>query len=157
MPLFDRGTLIAPNMGMTPIYPDETQVHNIMVREVVCVARDMPIAKLEELLVELGISGVPVTDTDGRPVGMVSKTDLVAAHSRHKVTDETRVADIMMPMTFCVGVDETVAKTAGLMAFEGLHRVPVVNREGRVIGLVAALDVLRWLARESGYAIANRH
>ena len=142
---------------MTPIYPDQTTVNDLMVREVVCVSREMPIAKLEELLVDLGISGAPVTDTDGRPVGMVSKTDLVSAHRRGKVTAATCVADIMMPMTFCVGVDETVAKTAGLMAYEGLHRIPVVNREGRVVGLVAALDVLRWLARESGYAIANRH
>lgn len=141
---------------MTPIYPDATVVNDLMVREVVCVSREMPIAKLEELLVDLGISGAPVTDADGRPVGMVSKTDLVSAHRRGKITDETRVADIMMPMTFCVGMDETVAKTAGLMAYEGLHRVPVVNRDGRVVGLVAALDVLRWLARESGYAIANR-
>ena len=142
---------------MTPIYPDSTPVNDLMVREVVSVSREMPITKLEELLLDLGISGAPVIDTDGRPVGMISKTDLVAAHRRGKITDETRVADIMMPMTFCVGMDETVAKTAGLMAYEGLHRIPVVNREGRVVGLVAALDVLRWLARESGYAIANRH
>ena len=141
---------------MKPLYPDSTPVNDLMVREVVSVSREMPITKLEELLVELGISGAPVTDTDGRPIGMVSKTDLVAAHRRGKITDETRVADIMMPMTFCVGMDETVAKTAGLMAFEGLHRIPVVSRDGRVVGLVAALDVLRWLARESGYAIANR-
>src|SRR5581483_2325913 len=113
-----HGTSIAPYPGMTPIYPDQTTVNDLMVREVVCVSREMPIAKLEELLVDLGISGAPVTDTDGRPVG--------------KVSAATCVADIMMPMTFCVGVDETVAKTAGLMAYEGLHRIPVVNREGRV-------------------------
>jgi predicted transcriptional regulator len=142
---------------MMAIYPDETLVNAVMVRNVVCVARDLPVPSLEELLLELGISGVPVTDADGRPVGMVSKTDLVAAHRNGTVTDETRVADIMMPMTFCVGTEETVAKTAGLMAFEGLHRVPVVDRQGRVVGLVSTLDVLRWLARASGYAIANRH
>ncbi len=142
---------------MTAIYPDETFVNAVMVRDVVCVARDLPISNLEDLLVQLGISGAPVTDDDGRPVGMISKTDLVAAHRRGGLTAETRVGDLMMPMTFSVGTDETLAKTAGLMAFEGLHRVPVVNRDGRVIGLVAALDVLRWMARESGYAIGNRN
>ena len=141
---------------MVPIYPDATPVNAVMVRDVVCVARDLPLANLEEMLLELGISGVPVTDTDGRPVGMVSKTDLVAAHRKGAAMDDARVGDIMMPMTFCVGTEETVARTAGLMAFEGLHRVPVVDREGRVVGLVSTLDVMRWLARESGYAIANR-
>ena len=127
-----------------------------MVRDVICVASDLPIEKLEDLLLERGIGGVPVTDADGRPIGMVSKTDLVELRRKDPEHRKKCVGDIMMHMAFCLGANETVAKAAGLMAFEGMHRVVVVGEDGRVIGLVSTLDVLRWLARESGYTISNR-
>ena len=40
---------------------------------------------------------------------------------------------------------------AALMAFEGVHRIPVVDDAGRVSGVITTLDVLRWLAQEEGY------
>ncbi len=136
---------------MAAIHPDETLVSAVMVPDVVCVSRDTSIEELSRLFLARGISGAPVTDGEGRPIGIVSKTDLLGIGR-----DKRCVGDIMMPSPFCVGTDESVAKTAGLMAFEGLHRVAVVDRGGRVIGIVSSLDVMRWLARESGYSIANR-
>jgi signal-transduction protein with cAMP-binding, CBS, and nucleotidyltransferase domain len=39
------------------------------------------------------------------------------------------------------------------MAFEGIHRLPVVGASDQVVGLVSSLDVLRWLAQRSGYLV----
>jgi CBS-domain-containing membrane protein len=86
---------------------------------------------------------------------MVSKTDLLH-RKREPDGDETRVRDIMMSTAFCLSESESIAKAAGLMAFEGVHRVPVVGQRGMVTGVVSPLDVMRWLARQHGYAISNR-
>jgi CBS domain-containing protein len=39
------------------------------------------------------------------------------------------------------------------MAFEGVHRLPVVSDGGEVVGILSALDVLRWFGRRAGYLI----
>src|SRR4029079_18434500 len=56
---------------------DRTPVSAIMTTDVICVQPDVSIESVTRLLLERGISGVPVVDADGVPVGLVSKTDLL--------------------------------------------------------------------------------
>jgi CBS domain-containing protein len=139
--------------------PSLIPLSSIMTTDVICVAPDLSVGSLESLLVDRGISGVPVVDAAGRPIGIVSRTDLVR-HHRDRAgaieADGTRVDDIMMPIPFCLPANESVAKAAALMAFEGVHRIPVVGASGAVIGIVVPLDIARWLARHHGYVIATR-
>jgi predicted transcriptional regulator len=134
---------------------DLTPVSEIMTNDVIAVRPELGVEDLEELLLAKCISGAPVIDDLGRPIGIVSKTDLV----RRKDTpggDGVKVRDIMMRTAFCLSENESIARAAGLMAFERVHRVPVVGARGRVTGVVSPLDVMRWLARQHGYPIGNR-
>ncbi|MBW2213707.1 MAG: CBS domain-containing protein, partial [Deltaproteobacteria bacterium] len=40
-----------------------------------------------------------------------------------------------------------------LMAYEGIHRLPVVDAAGKVVGLLSSLDILHWLACKTGNAV----
>ena len=134
---------------------DLTLVSEIMAREVVAVPPELGIEALETLFAKNGISGVPVVDATGNPLGVVSKSDLLACRSAASAAS-TKVRDIMTPTTFFLSENESIAKAAGLMAFEGVHRVPVLGQRGQVVGMISPLDVMRWLARECGYTIGNR-
>jgi predicted transcriptional regulator len=134
---------------------DLTPVSEIMAKDVVAVRPELRVEDLEELLLARGISGAPVIDDAGKPIGIVSKTDLLRPRSAGD-GEGVRVRDIMMSTAFCLSEGESIAKAAGLMAFEGVHRVPVVGQRGMVTGVVSPLDVMRWLARQHGYAIGNR-
>jgi predicted transcriptional regulator len=134
---------------------DLTLVSEIMAREVIAVRPELGVEALETLFSEKGISGAPVVDETGNPLGVVSKTDLLARRGASS-TDSAKVRDIMTPTTFFLSENESIAKAAGLMAFEGVHRVPVLGPRGQVVGIISSLDVMRWLARENGYAIGNR-
>ena len=106
-------------------------------------------------------------DDEGRPIGVVSKTDLLRARqARDRGTDgagedddlsSVPVEDIMMPIAFCLPESESIARAAALMAFEGVHRVPVVGTRGQVVGLVSPLDILGWLARNHGWVVGASH
>jgi len=124
-----------------------------MTKDVILVGPELRVEDLQELLLAKNISGVPVVDDAGKPIGMVSKTDLLG---RKGTLDGVKVADIMMRTAFCLSENESIAKAAGLMAFEGVHRVPVVGARGSVVGVVSPLDIMRWLARQNGYPIGNR-
>lgn len=125
---------------------DRTPLSDVMTVDVVCVAPDLCLADLTELFLEMNIGGAPVVDDDCRPLGVVSRSDLIAVSDR-----SASVASIMMPMAFTLPETATLSRAAALMAFEGVHRIPVVSADGRVVGIVSSLDIARWLAQNDGY------
>ena len=135
--------------------PDLIPVSEIMSREVACVKADLSVDELEEILIDKGISGTPVVDQLGKPIGIVSKTDLLHRKGTSSL-DGLKVKDVMMRTAYCIAENEPIARAAGLMAYEGVHRLPVVGTDGTVIGVVSPLDIMRWLARQYGYPIGNR-
>jgi CBS domain-containing protein len=138
---------------------DSTPVSRIMSLNVQCVTEDVSLSALASCLLDGGYSGVPVIDEEGKPVGVVSKTDLL----RHGVTPKGRVKDIMTSMSFTLHEDQSVSKASALMAYEGIHRLPVVDAAGKVVGLLSSLDILHWLACKTGNSVPaprsrrNRH
>ena len=52
----------------------------------------------------------------------------------------------MTPSVFSIREDARVADASAEMARRGVHRVPVIARDGAVVGMVSALDVMRWMA-----------
>lgn len=156
---------------------DRTPVSQVMTRKVICAREEEDLGTLSRRFLELGISGAPVVDRAGRPVGVVSKTDLVrhaferTTRSGHKVasqgpkndsspleakaeepTKAIRVRDIMTPLAYTLRPDVSIARAAALMAFEGIHRLPIISEPGGdLVGILSAVDILRWMGEEDGY------
>lgn len=143
-----------PHANNAPALADHVPVADLMERSVVSVAPELPIAALMALFVEYEISGAPVVDAEGRPIGMVTKSDVVrACNDDCGATSRARVHDIMMPLSFSLTESATVARAAALMAFEGVHRIVIIGMTGSVVGILSSLDVLRWVAKQSGYVV----
>jgi CBS domain-containing protein len=162
---------------------DVTTLGEIMTRDVTCVTADLSIEDLTRLLLERNISGVPVVDASGRPIGVISKTDLLREFSERDGNEQVEparceidgieaelgagfhvqrlasatVADAMMPVPFSFEETETIAAAAALMAAENVHRIPVLSHaNGSVVGIVSSIDVLGWLASQYGYLVPRR-
>jgi CBS domain-containing protein len=143
-----------------PQVAHQTRVREVMSPRVVCVRPDVSVETVTELLLHKGFSGVPVVDAEGFPVGVISQTDLVREqHDRGDTFEEilepglheetlarATVGEVMMPIAFTVEEGASLADAATLMVVEGVHRVPVVSEDGRVVGILSALDVARWVA-----------
>jgi CBS domain-containing protein len=130
---------------------DEERVHtvaDVMITDVVCVTPQLSLSELVQLFLEHEISGAPVLE-GARVVGMVSKTDVVRAFEGQPM----RVADLMTQVTLVLPAATTLEHAAAVMAYEGMHRVPVVSDTNEVVGLVTSLDLLRWVARRAGYVV----
>jgi CBS domain-containing protein len=158
---------------------DRVPVGEVMTRDVLCVTRDLSLGRLLALLLEHEVSGLPVVDAAGEPIGVVSKTDVIHALRRlvadddddgadvdlgrlklrfavqPGALDETTVADIMAPLVFALPEAASVARAAAMMAYEGVHRVPIVDDGNVVIGLLSSADVLRWVAQQAGYVLPD--
>jgi CBS domain-containing protein len=150
-----------PRLGRVPTIADRVPVTQIMTRTVTCARRDLDVTRLVELMVGHHIGCVPVVEEPGRPIGMVTKADIVEqvlAHDRNESDSPSArslvpctAGELMMPLAFTLGERATIAHAAALMACEDFHHVPICDDAGRMIGIVSSMDIVRWLARNDGY------
>jgi CBS domain-containing protein len=153
----------------------QTTVSSIMTREVVTVRPDTSLETLIQLLLERNFSGVPVVDEDRRPIGIVSKTDLVRERQDshqdghdggqgslrvawrrgisyqpgpgyHLHEEDATAAELMTSSVVTIPESGSIQEAAKLMLRTGIHRLPVISPTGSVVGLVTTTDVLSWVA-----------
>ncbi|MGW0117938.1 CBS domain-containing protein [Streptomyces sp. NPDC003327] len=116
------------------------KVGALMTDSVVSVVPTTPFRDVAKLLAEHDISGVPVLDEDDRVVGVVSESDLLA----HR---ELTARGLMSAPAVTVHAEETVADAGRLMVRRGVERLPVVDDEERLVGIVTRRDLLRVFLR----------
>ncbi|MEV6579742.1 CBS domain-containing protein [Streptomyces sp. NPDC051582] len=126
-----------------------------MTDEVVSVAPGTGFKDVAKLLAQYDISGVPVLDDEDRVVGVVSQTDLLAhavpgSHLPEMTTPAPgppTAGEVMSAPAVTVHTEETVADAARLMTRRGIERLPVVDVEDRLVGIVTRRDLLRMFLR----------
>jgi predicted transcriptional regulator len=119
------------------------KVRDIMEPDVFWLAADAPFERAAEALAERQISGAPVCEASGRVVGMFTKTDLAEYYG--SANEARLVRDVMTPEVVSVHADDPIERAVRLMAFEGVHRLLVLDGN-RLEGIVTSMDVLRELA-----------
>jgi len=121
-------------------------------RDVVFATRKMSIPEAAQLMRQFHVGDLVVVDElDGKrmPVGMVTDRDMVIQIiSKSLDFNEFSVGDIMSPQLVSVQEKEGVFETIRLMRAKGIRRIPVVNQEGGLEGIVSAEDILDLLAEE---------
>ncbi|MBF5045731.1 CBS domain-containing protein [Aggregicoccus sp. 17bor-14] len=129
---------------------DATPLRDVMTRAVVSVRPEQPVDEALQLLVENTVSGLPVVDAEHRPVGMLSRADVLEEQlDTLRVgagAQPVRVRDVMTGHALTLPETASVGEAALLMGSYAVHRVPVVDEAGRLVGIVSTLDVLRCLA-----------
>ena len=124
-----------------------TYVRDIMTTDVVTVRPDTPHQTVAAMLRQHRVSGFPVTGEDGKVVGVMTETDLVALvagryHRGHRAAEQATAGDLMSHPAVTVGPDDPVKTAARLMRKRRLQRLPVVDHDGHVAGIVSRSDVL---------------
>ena len=139
-----------------PATPGRTPLRQIMTPDVVCVRPDLSVAEVVRLMISHHIGCVPVVDARRRPIGMITKFDIVeqleafmrSASSGSPVPLElaARTADeLMMPLAITLEDNATVAHASRMMTTEDLHHVIVVDQGGILVGVVSTKDITRWI------------
>ncbi len=146
------------------------QINDVMTAEVITVSSEDPVEKCAKLLQENNISGLPVVDTEGKLVGMITEGDLIRRASRieapgyleilggliylgspKKFVDELQRAmaleagKMMSKNVITVKPGESLEKAATLMVNNNINRLPVVDDEGNLVGIVSRRDIMKHL------------
>jgi CBS domain-containing protein len=133
-----------------------SRVRDVMTTSVVTIDRITPYKEIARLLVEHKISGVPVLSLGRKVTGVVSEGDLLAARDtgpptrsgwRHwafgREVHRGRYADLLMTSpAVTIHPDATIAAAARLMNSHHIRRLPVVDADGTLAGIVSRRDLL---------------
>ncbi|TXS78991.1 CBS domain-containing protein [Streptomyces sp. me109] len=144
----------------------QDKVGSVMATEVVTARYGTPFKEVARLLHEHRISGLPVIDEDDKVLGVISETDLMVRQAaipdpyetprrfrfpgltrsarRQAAKGHARTAEQLMsvpPVT--VHADGTIAEAARTMARSRVERLPVVDDEDRMVGIVTRRDLIQ--------------
>lgn len=141
-------------------------VRDVMSREVRAVGPNASLADAIEMLIGKAHKALPVVDAERRVVGILTDGDLLArlglpsAGAQAALTCEElgreldtlrhsgqTVKDVMVSPAVTLPADALVAEAVKVMTARGIKRLPVVDRKGRLVGIVSRVDVLRALAQ----------
>lgn len=121
-------------------------------REVVFATRKTSIPEAVQLMRRYHVGDLVVVDeVEGKrvPVGIVTDRDIVIEIIGESLSvDDFTVGDIMGPQLFSVPESEGVIETIRLMRAHGIRRLPVVDDQGGLAGIITADDMLDLLAEE---------
>lgn len=118
-------------------------VRDVMATNLLLVTVGTSLTEAAAMLAEWRISGAPVVSRTGKPVGIVSRGDIL--DPRHQGVART-VEDVMTRVLYAVRPGDSLVAAARLMTAEHIHRVLVADEQGRLVGLVSAMDVVRAVA-----------
>ena len=161
---------------------DAATAADLMAPNPVSIAAGASVNEASAFLAHKGFSAAPVIDEAGRPVGVLSQSDIVV-HDRESGPyvsghpeyyeradlsppgiirtdvvngDPTQVRDIMTPVVFAVSPDTPAFKVIEDMLAHKVHRLFVVGSDGVLIGTISTVDVLRHLRPEQPAADSHR-
>lgn len=97
---------------------------------------------IASLMVE-GYGAVPVVDGAMKLVGIVSEHDLLAAIDGGHALKAITAGDIMTANPYAIPLETTLGTLVHVLSASDLVRVPVVDHDGKVVGIVARRDLLR--------------
>jgi CBS domain-containing protein len=161
-------TMNAPPLTLTAVTAADLMSPNL-----VSLRADAGVREAIALFTDRGFGAAPVIDNAGRPIGVLSRTD-VLLHEREQpmrpsaldaadwnvflpgaerdgfgleIVDPTPVRDMMTPMVFTVGLDTPVEQVVEQMLALQVHHLFVVDDQQTLVGVISPLDVVRNLRK----------
>jgi CBS domain-containing protein len=146
-------------------------VADVMSRDPIVVRSETSLNEAIQILAERRISGLPVVDDAGKLIGIISETDLMwqetgvtppayimfldsviylqnpATYERdlHKALGQT-VGEVMSKDPITIFPEKTLTQAARVMHEKKVHRLPVLDESGQVIGILTRGDIVRAMA-----------
>lgn len=143
------------------LIPRHLRVRDAMTATPDAVPETLSVTQIVELLLTHIYNAVPVIDKDGRPIGIVTQGDLIRRakmpirvgllsqlhteeqQSIHHTMDTLTARDVMTRPVRTISQDSMLSEAVDTMLKHHLKRLPVVDKSGKLVGMIARLDVFR--------------
>jgi len=118
------------------------KVSEVMTREVQTVRPDQPVQEAASFMLSSDAGSIPVTEGD-RLIGMITDRDIAVRGIAKGYGPETPVRELMTDDIVCARIDDDVEEAASRMSDAQVRRLPVIDEQERLCGIVSLGDLSR--------------
>jgi len=150
----------------------EMKIKEIMTKDVVSLKPDDNARDALGLLLKMKISGLPVIDAHGKLIGMFTEKDIlknifpsyiekigsfiykensVSIKKKFEELANLTISQLMRKEVVSVDEDTSLCEVARLMLTQNVRRIPILNKEKKVVGIVAREDIIKAYTKEVGW------
>lgn len=150
------------------------KVKEIMVKDVTSISPETGCSEALDLLEKMQISGLPVIDENGKLVGMFTEKDVLSyilpcyiekvgrfiyeenpksTKKKFMELSKIKVRQLMRKDVVTTTEDTALCEVARVMLTQKARRIPVVDKSGKVVGIVARCDILKAFTKEAEKSI----
>ncbi len=127
------------------------RVVDLMTTDVIRVSPDTRIKEAARLMFRHRVSGLPVVDADGRLSGIITEADFLRMEVARNEADEPQpletVGEVMSSGVVTVAPDAEITEAAKMMVIQDVKRLPVVDADNKMLGIIARLDIVAVFTR----------
>ena len=127
------------------------QVVDLMTTDVIRVTPETGVKEAARLMFRHRVSGLPVVDSDGYLAGIVTEADFlrmeVAQHEADDPDSPETVGELMSPGVVTINAAAPITEAAKIMVVQDVKRLPVVDDDNRMLGIISRLDVVAVFTR----------
>ena len=118
------------------------KVSEVMTRDVQTVRPDQPVQQAASFMLNADAGSIPVTEGD-RLIGMITDRDIVVRGIANGYGPDTPVRELMTNEIICAREDDDIEDVASKMGEAQIRRLPVIDRDERLCGIVSLGDLSR--------------
>lgn len=124
-----------------------TQIKDVMSQNFKWMAPDSPVSHVAQQMRDIDCGFMPLAEND-RMIGMITDRDItIRAVAEGKNPEDVRAREIMTPKTYYCYDDQDVEEVCNNMGEIQVRRLPVVNRDKRLVGIVSMGDLAQSASR----------
>ncbi|MFO0870643.1 MAG: CBS domain-containing protein [Pirellulales bacterium] len=116
--------------------------------EPVCGSPQEPLSAIVQRMHEQNVGAVVIVDDRRRVVGLITDRDVALALGRQRANTATPAAEVMSTEVKTIWADQGIFNATQYLLGHQVRRLPVVNRQDELVGLISVDDLLGLLARE---------
>ena len=127
-------------------------VGQVMSRPVLATTERASVRDIANQLVRAGISGMPVADTSGNIVGIITEYDIVNAILENQKLESLKASEIMQTETITLEVEADIKEALKIFTEKHIVRVPVTEK-GKLVGILSRIDALKGILEEPEFLL----
>ena len=127
------------------------KLEEIMTRPALSAKKDTPVKEIAFEIFYGFFSGMPVTDSDGRVIGVVTEIDLLKQIRQGNDLEKLKADEIMTKDPVTVDINTPLDNALNIMIEKNIIRIPVTE-EGHLVGVIARRDILRYYLQPEFFA-----
>ncbi|MBQ7560711.1 MAG: CBS domain-containing protein [Synergistaceae bacterium] len=130
-------------LKLSTAIPNKLKVADIMTSPVIAVNPDARVDEGYRTMLRFGMKSLPVADSNGEVVGMMTRKDLDKAHLHG--LDRAKISDFMTQGIISLNSEASIEEAHRMMATYGFEKMPVLALNGKLVGTLSRADLLKAL------------